>query len=80
MLIAATLYAFALCLQIAAAAYAINLFFRARAYRLACGFLALGLGLMTGRRISPLLHVLDHVHLNIVDAALSIPISLLLLL
>ncbi|QWD67147.1 GGDEF domain-containing protein [Polynucleobacter sp. MWH-Aus1W21] len=80
MLIAATLYAFSLCLQIAAAAYAINLFFRARAYRLACGFLALGLGLMTGRRISPLLHVLDNGHINLVDAALSIPISLLLLL
>jgi diguanylate cyclase (GGDEF)-like protein len=80
MFLAATLYAIALCLQIAAAGYAINLFFRARAYRLACGFLALGLGLMTGRRVSPLLHVLNHGHVNLVDAWLSIPISLLLLL
>jgi diguanylate cyclase (GGDEF)-like protein len=80
MILAAILYTIAFCLQTAAAAYAINLFFRARAYRLACGFLALGLGLMTGRRISPLLHVLENSHINLVDAWLSIPISLLLLL
>jgi diguanylate cyclase (GGDEF)-like protein len=80
MFLAATLYAIALGLQIVAAGYAMNLFFRARAYRLACGFLALGLGLMMGRRISPLLHVLNKGHINLVDAWLSIPISLLLLL
>lgn len=80
MFLAAFLYSIALGLQISAAAYAINIFFRARAYRLACGFLALGLGLMTGRRVSPLLHVLDGSHANLVDAWLSIPISLLLLL
>ena len=80
MFLAATLYAIALGLQIAAAAYAVNLFFRARTYHLACGFLALGLGLMTGRLVSPLLHVLNHGHVNLVDAWLSIPISLLLLL
>ena len=80
MILAAFLYATAFCLQTAAAAYAINLFFRARAYRLACGSLALALGLMMGRCISPLLHVLNNGHVNLVDAWLSIPISLLLML
>jgi diguanylate cyclase (GGDEF)-like protein len=80
MILAAILYTIAFCLQTAAAAYAINLFFRANAYRLVCGLLALGLGLMIGRRISPLLHVLNNGHINLVDAWLSIPISLLLFL
>lgn len=74
------LYAVSLCAQIAAAIFAINLFFRAKAYRLACGFLALGFSLMVGRRIYPILHILAGGKPNLSDAWLSIPISLLLLL
>jgi diguanylate cyclase (GGDEF)-like protein len=73
-------YSLSLLLQLFAAGYAVNLFFRAQAYRLTCGFLALGLGLMVGRRVSPLLHALNHDHINLVDAVLSVPISLCLLL
>lgn len=80
MFLGSTLYAIALSLQMAAAGYAINLFFRARAYRLACGLLALGLGLMMGRPISLLLHALNNGSVNLVDAYFSITISLLLLL
>jgi diguanylate cyclase (GGDEF)-like protein len=73
-------YTLSLFFQLFAAGYAINLFFRSQVYRLTCGFLALGLGLMVGRRISPLLHVLNNGHINLADAALSVPISLCLLL
>ena len=74
------LYSISLCAQIAAAIYAINLFFRAQAYRLACGFLAIGFTLMVGRRIYPIIHLLDGGHPNFSDAWLSVPISVLLLL
>lgn len=80
MLLAAFFYSLSLLCQVFAAAYAINLFFQAKAYRLTCGFLAVGLGLMVGRRISPLLHVLNQGHVNLSDAVLSLPISLFLLL
>lgn len=74
------LYSVSLSAQAAAAVYAINLFFRAKAYRLACGFLALGFTLMVGRRVYPILHLLAGAQPNLTDAWLSIPISLLLLL
>ena len=80
MALAAFFYSISLLFQLVAAGYAADLFFRARVYRLACGFLALGLGLMVGRRISPLLHVLNNGHINLPDAILSLPISLCLLL
>jgi diguanylate cyclase (GGDEF)-like protein len=41
--------------------------------------MAAGLSLMVGRRISPLLVALNEGHLNLTDAWLSLPISLLLL-
>ena len=74
------LYSVSLCAQAVAAIYAINLIFRAKAYRLACGFLALGFTLMVGRRVYPILHLLDGGKPNLSDALLSVPISLLLLL
>ena len=80
MALAAFFYSISLLFQLVAAGYAADLFFRAKVYRLACGFLALGLGLMVGRRISPLLHVLNNGHINLSDAVLSLPISLCLLL
>ncbi|MBU3589332.1 GGDEF domain-containing protein [Polynucleobacter sp. 80A-SIGWE] len=80
MALAALFYSISLLFQLVAAGYAADLFFRAKVYRLACGFLALGLGLMVGRRISPLLHVLNNGHINLSDAILSLPISFCLLL
>lgn len=74
------LYALSLGFQIAAAGYGINLLCRARSYRLATGFLALGLGMMAGRYIFSLLRVTNDGCLDQFDAWLSIPISLFLLL
>ncbi len=79
MILGIFLYSIALCAQIFAAAYALNLYFRAKAYRLACGFLALALGLMIGRRILPLLHLINDGYLNLTDASTSLLISLFLL-
>jgi diguanylate cyclase (GGDEF)-like protein len=80
MILGLLLYSLSLLCQIFAAAYAISLFFRANSYRLACGFISIGLTLMIGRRIAPLIHALDDGHINILDAWLSVPISLFLLL
>jgi diguanylate cyclase (GGDEF)-like protein len=74
------LYFIALCAQILAAFYAISLFLKSHSYRFVCGFFALGLVLMMGRRISPMLYGLNKESINIVDAWLSIPISISLLL
>ncbi len=74
------LYFIALCAQIMAAFYAIRLFLKSHSYRFVCGFFAIGLVLMMGRRISPMLYGLNKESINIVDAWLSIPISISLLL
>jgi diguanylate cyclase (GGDEF)-like protein len=74
------LYFIALCAQILAAFYAISLFLKSSSYRFVCGFFALGLVLMMGRRISPMLYGFNKESINIVDAWLSIPISISLLL
>jgi diguanylate cyclase (GGDEF)-like protein len=63
-----------------AAFYAIRLFLKSHSYRFVCGFFAIGLVLMMGRRISPMLYGLNKESINIVDAWLSIPISISLLL
>ena len=47
-------------------------------YRWAWLFLSLGLGLMTLRRVSPILHIIETNHYNFTDAILSLLISLLL--
>ena len=80
MLLGFALYAVSLCAQLVAALYACNLFLRSRSYRLACGFLALGLGLMVGRGVAPLMHLLNGGQVNLIDAWLAVPISILLLL
>ena len=79
MMLGIFLYSISLCAQLLAALYAANLFLRSKSYRLACGFMAAGLSLMVGRRISPLVVALNDGHINLTDAWLSLPISLLLL-
>lgn len=49
-------------------------------YRYGWLFLSLALLLMLGRRISPIFSMWQDLHFDIVDAALSVPISLLLML
>ena len=80
MIISAIFYSLSLCAQLTAAIYALRLFMQAKSFRLACGFLFAGLTLMVGRRISPLLHIMDGGPPNLVDAFLSVPISFFLLL
>lgn len=80
MILVLFLYSVSLLSQILAAFYAITLFFRANSYRLACGFLAIGLTLMIGRRITPIAQVLQDGPISIIDAWLAVPISLFLLL
>jgi diguanylate cyclase (GGDEF)-like protein len=71
-------YLLAVVAQICAAAYALNLFYRSKSYRFASGSLAIGLGLMVGRRISPLLHYYHDGYYNSLDACLALVISLLI--
>lgn len=78
--LAVLLYSISLFAQLAAALYATVLFFRSKSYRFACGFLLLGLALMVGRRVSPILHVVEGGSVNLIDAVLSLPISCFLLL
>lgn len=73
------LYSLSLLFQLIAVWCAVNLYFRAHQYRLTFGFLALGLALMIGRRISPLLHIYGGGYINLTDAVLSVPISFCLL-
>jgi diguanylate cyclase (GGDEF)-like protein len=80
MLLSALFYFISFCAQGVAAIYAVNLYLRSKSYRLAFGFLALALCLMLGRRVAPLVHVLNYGHVDLPDALLSVPISLLLLL
>ena len=69
-------YLIAVLAQICATAYALNLFFRSKSYRFASGSLAIALGLMIGRRISPLLHFYYDGYYNLPDAFLALVISL----
>jgi diguanylate cyclase (GGDEF)-like protein len=74
------IYLLALLSQMAAAAYAMHLYFHAHAYRLAFGLLAIALGLMIGGRILPLLNFYQDAALSPLDAILALLISLLILL
>lgn len=74
------LYAIALCAQVTSAIYALNLFLRQKSYRLACGFLMIGLTLMVGRGVMPLIYILEGAQIILVDAFLALPISCFLLL
>ncbi|MBU3577831.1 GGDEF domain-containing protein [Polynucleobacter sp. UK-Kesae-W10] len=73
-------YSAAVVAQCVAAAYAVNLFFRSKSYRLASGVLALGFSLMIGRRIAPLLLYYADGYFNLFDALLAFVISMLLFL
>lgn len=77
---ALTFYYAAVFAQCVAAAYAANLFFRSKSYRLASGILALGFSLMIGRRISPLMHFYADGYYDLFDAFLALCISTLLFL
>ena len=80
MLLGLTLYSAALLAQLVAAIYAIHLFLLSKSYRLACGCLAIGLGLMVGRRVVPIVHIYNGGDINTFDAFLAVPISGFLLI
>ncbi|QWE07959.1 GGDEF domain-containing protein [Polynucleobacter ibericus] len=71
-------YILAVGAQCFAAAYAINLFFQSKSYRLASGLLAVAFALMVGRRLSPLIHFYNDGHFNLFDAFLALSISALI--
>ena len=80
MSLAIALYGMALIAQIFTAGFAVQLYLRAKFYRLGFGLLALGLALMIGRRIYPLLNLAYGGNYNLVDATLSALITICLLL
>ena len=71
-------YIMAVVTQVGVTAYALNLFFRSKQYRLASGLLALSFGLMIGRRVAPILLFYTEGHYNLFDAQLALGISLLM--
>jgi uncharacterized membrane protein len=71
-------YVMAVVAQVGITAYALNLFFRSKQYRLASGLLALSFGLMIGRRVAPILLFYTSGHYNLFDAFLALSISLLM--
>ncbi len=80
MILALSLYSLALVAQLMAVIYAIYLFIISKSYRLAGGCLAIGLSLMIGRRINPIIFIWNGGEINIIDAFLAVPISGFLLL
>lgn len=72
------LYLLALLSQVLATAYAIYLFFHAKAYRLGVSLLAIAFGLMVGRRLVPIGDLYIYGHVNLVDAVLAAIISVLI--
>ena len=81
LLLSALFYSISLLCQVGAAAFSIGLIKSTTyIYRWAWLSLALGLTLMLGRRISPLLNIYTTGQYNFTDAVLSVPISGLLLL
>ena len=72
-------YFLAVVTQISAAIFSINLYFKSKSYHLASGCLAIGLCLMIGRRISPLLHFYDVGYYSSIDAFLAFIISMTIL-
>ena len=71
-------YVMAVVAQVGVTAYALNLFFRSKQYRLASGLVALSFGLMIGRRVAPILLFYTSGHYNLFDAFLALSISLLM--
>jgi diguanylate cyclase (GGDEF)-like protein len=76
LLLGITIYSLSLIFQIAAAAICFLLFYQsAKAYRWAWLLLAIGLTLMIGRRVDPIIIAFSTGHFHLVDAFLSLPIS-----
>jgi diguanylate cyclase (GGDEF)-like protein len=73
-------YLIAVIAQVCAAAYALNLFFKSKTYRIASGSLAIAFALMIGRRVAPLLHFYYDGYYNLPDALLALAISLAIFL
>jgi diguanylate cyclase (GGDEF)-like protein len=79
--IAIGLYSLSLLCQVFASLVSISLFRHSSAiYRWAWLFLAIGLGIMIGRRINPIVHAFESGHDDLLDAILSFLISGFLLL
>ena len=74
------LYSLSLAAQIGAAFFALTAIRFANHNRSCWIILSLGLTMMVGRRVSPILNILSDNNVNITDAWLSLPISILLLL
>lgn len=74
------LYCISLILQLTAAWMALSTAQYAGRYLTGWVFLSLAMLLMTGRRIAPMMNVISTGQYDLVDALLSVPISLLLLL
>jgi diguanylate cyclase (GGDEF)-like protein len=75
MFLALSFYSIALVAQLMAAIYAIYLFFLSKSYRFAFSCLAIGLTLMIGRRLDPLLRIWQGGEISIIDAVLAVIIS-----
>jgi len=80
MVLGLVLYLIGLIAQILATFYASNLFLKSYSYRYASGFFALGISLLTVNSISNVIHISWGDQFNEGEAALSIAISLSLLL
>ena len=78
--LALAFYCISLMAQLGAVFIAISLVNRARDFRTGWFLLAIGLTLMLGRRISPIISTINTGQFNLIDALLSFPISLFLLL
>ncbi len=81
MYIAIGLYSLSLLCQVLASLISLSLFrYSAKVYRFPWLLLAIGLAMMIGRRINPILHIFETAHYDLIDALLSLPISGFLLL
>ena len=79
--VAIGLYSLSFLAQLGAAIFAFTLAAKAtKNYKWGWTFLGIGTALMLGRRISPIQAIIDTSYFNIVDALLSVPISLCLLI
>jgi len=78
--LAVVFYSISLMAQIAASVIAVSLIKRTNFIQYGWLYFAFALTLMTGRRISPIYYTINHNAYNLTDAALSVPISVFLLL
>lgn len=73
--LAIAFYSLSFIAQLSAATVSISLIKQAKRYRTCWLFLGIALSLMLGRCISPILFIIKSGHFNLLDAALSVPIS-----